>query len=104
MRVEDDSVADDGLAVGPQDAAGDELEDEFLAADDDGVSGVVAASVAGDDGKALGEHVDDLAFAFIAPLGAENDCCFCSHGSLLPGIKLHSSHTPTPAFLTVVLQ
>ena len=79
QRVEYNAVADDSLAGWPQNAAGDELENELLAADDDGVSGVVSASVAGHDGKALGEHVDDLAFAFIAPLGAENDCCFCSH-------------------------
>ncbi len=79
QRVEDDAVADDGLAGGAQDAARDELEDELLAADDDGMSGVVPASVAGHDGEALGENVDDFAFAFIAPLGAKYDCCFCSH-------------------------
>ena len=31
--VEDDAVADDAFAAGAQDAAGDELEDEFLPAD-----------------------------------------------------------------------
>ena len=70
--VEHDAVADDALAVGAQDAAGDELQDELLAGDDDGVAGVVAAGVAGDDVELLGQHVDDLAFAFVAPLGAED--------------------------------
>ena len=71
--VEHDAVADDALAAGTQNAAGDELQDELLAADDDGVAGVVTAGVAGDDVELFAEDVDDLAFAFVAPLGAEND-------------------------------
>ena len=70
--VEDDTVADDALGLRPEDAAGDELEDELAALDDDGVPGVVAAGVAGDDVELLGEDVDDLAFAFIAPLGTKD--------------------------------
>ena len=38
-----------------------------------GVPGVVAALVAGDDGERLGEQVDDLALALVAPLGADDD-------------------------------
>ncbi len=68
--VEDDAVADDAFAIRTKDAAGDELQDELLAVDDDGVAGVVAAGVTGDDGELFGEDVDDLALAFIAPLGA----------------------------------
>jgi hypothetical protein len=37
------------------------------------VAGVVTAGVAGDDVELFAEDVDDLAFAFVAPLGAEND-------------------------------
>jgi hypothetical protein len=47
--VEDHAVADDALAAGAKDAARDELEDDFLAFDDDGVAGIVASGVAGDD-------------------------------------------------------
>ena len=61
------------LQPGAQNAARDELQDELLAADDDGVAGVVTAGVAGDDVELFAEDVDDLAFAFVAPLGAEND-------------------------------
>ena len=68
--VEDDSVADDASAVGAEDAAGDELQDKLLAVDDHGVAGVVAAGVAGDDVELFAEDVDDLALAFIAPLGS----------------------------------
>ena len=72
--VEHDAVADDAAAPGAQHAAGHELEDELLAVDDDGVAGVVAAGIARDDGEALAQHIDDLAFALIAPLGANHDC------------------------------
>jgi hypothetical protein len=50
-----------------------------LRTDPDGVPGVVAARVTDDDIRLLGEHVNDLAFAFVAPLGAnENRVC---HGA-----------------------
>ena len=60
------------FAPGAEDAAGDQLQDELFAGDDDGVAGVVATGVAGDDVELLRQDVDDLAFAFIAPLGAED--------------------------------
>ena len=37
------------------------------------MAGVVAAGVAGDDVELFAEDVDDLALAFVAPLGSEND-------------------------------
>ncbi len=72
--VENDAVADDAAALGAQHAAGHELENELLAVDDDGVAGVVPAGIARDDGEALAQHIDDLAFALIAPLGANYHC------------------------------
>jgi hypothetical protein len=36
------------------------------------VSRVVSALVAGDDVEMLGKEIDDLAFAFIAPLGPDD--------------------------------
>src|SRR5262249_27266897 len=59
--------------AGPQDARGDQLQDELAAADLDSVAGVVAALVARDDVEVLREEVDDLAFAFVTPLRAHND-------------------------------
>jgi hypothetical protein len=38
----------------------------------DGVSGVVAAVVPGDDLEAVGEEVDDLPLALVAPLAAQD--------------------------------
>jgi hypothetical protein len=49
------------------------LQDEFFPVDDDSVSGVVSAGIASHDRKGLGEYVDDLALALVAPLGSDND-------------------------------
>ena len=38
------------------------------------MAGVVAAGVTDDDLRLLGEHVNDFAFAFVAPLGADENC------------------------------
>ena len=46
-----------------------------LVAHEHRVPGVVAALVAGDDVVPLGEQVDDLALALVAPLGADDDGC-----------------------------
>src|SRR6185437_6241601 len=86
-RIEDDAVADDSAAVGPQHSAGDQLEHEFFPADDDGVPGIVAAGVPRYNGEASRENVYDLAFAFIAPLGAQNHGCLCSHLDSFPSIS-----------------
>src|SRR6185437_3379687 len=82
-RVQHHSVADHRLAIGPENAAGHKLQNEFLPADDDSVPGVVPASVTRHHLEALGEHVHDFPLAFIAPLGADHHCCLCSHESLL---------------------
>ena len=70
-RVDDDAVGDDALFPCAQDAGGDQVEDEFFFTDLDGVAGVVAALGAHDDVSLPGQHVDDLSFSFIAPLGAD---------------------------------
>ena len=46
------------------------MQDVFLFPDEDGVAGVVAALGADDDLRLLGQHVNDFAFALVAPLGA----------------------------------
>ena len=70
------AVADDGPLPGPQDAAGNQLEDELLLADEDGVAGVVAALVARHDIEALGEEVDNFPLALVSPLGAQDNDVF----------------------------
>ena len=71
-RVDDDAVADQAGDAGMQDARGNQVEHELLAADVDGVAGVVAALVAADDREVRGQQIDDLALAFVAPLGAQH--------------------------------
>ena len=72
QRIEHNAVANHAAAAGAQHAARDQLQNEFLAVDDDGVAGVVSAGVAGNDGELLRQHVDDFPFALIAPLGADD--------------------------------
>ena len=67
--------------AGPQNAAGNQLQDEFLVADVDRVAGVMSALIARDDVEPVGEKVDHLAFSLIAPLGAQiqSDYSFVWH-------------------------
>ena len=71
--VQHDAVADQAQRVGAQDAGRNQVQDGLLAVDDQRVAGVVAALEAHDRADLLGQQVDDLALAFIAPLGTEND-------------------------------
>src|SRR5206468_9867717 len=49
-----------------------QMQDERLVADLDRMSRVVTALIADHDIETLSEQIDNLAFAFIAPLGADN--------------------------------
>ena len=71
--VHDDAVSDDAKFVLPENAGGDEVQDVFVAPLDDGVAGVVAAGGAHHDIGVFGEHIDNFAFSFIAPLGTYNN-------------------------------
>ena len=73
MRIEHDAVADDRELVRPHDAGGQQRQLVDLAADDEGMAGIVPALEAHDDVGLLGQPVDDLALAFVAPLGAHDD-------------------------------
>ena len=70
-RVDHDAVADHADLAAPQNAGGNEMENVFFAAMNDGVAGVVAALTADDDVGVSGQDIDDFAFAFIAPLRAD---------------------------------
>src|SRR5690606_16224108 len=67
------AAGEDAQGVLVEDAGGEEVELEGFSARDDGVPGVVAAAVANDIGGFVAEDVDDFAFGFIAPLGADDD-------------------------------
>ncbi len=59
--IEHNAVADHAAASDAQHAAGHQLQDEFLAIDDDGMAGIVSSGIARHDGDLFGEDVDDLA-------------------------------------------
>ena len=62
-----------GITCGYSTPRRHQLQRVALVADDDGVAGVVATLVAHDVGVLLGQQVDDLGFALIAPLGSNDD-------------------------------
>ena len=72
-QIDHHAVADHRLHARAQNAARDQLEHELLLPDEDGVAGVVPALIARHDVEALGKQIDHFAFAFVAPLRAEND-------------------------------
>ena len=72
--VQDHAIADHIEFRGPKDAAGHQMQNVLGAAADHCVSGVVAALGAHYHIAHLGEIIDDFAFPFIAPLGANHDC------------------------------
>ena len=74
--VDDHAVADDAKLALAENAGRDQVEDILLVAVDNGVAGVIAPLATDDDVDLAGQHVDDFAFAFIPPLGAdENGVC-----------------------------
>jgi hypothetical protein len=50
----------------------------------DGVPGVVAAGISCHDFEALGEHVNDFAFALVAPLRADDNRCLANFQNATP--------------------
>ncbi len=73
LQIDHHAIPDHGLHAGAQNPARDQLEDELLFANKDGVAGVVAALISGDDVETFGEQVDDFPLAFVPPLRTEND-------------------------------
>jgi hypothetical protein len=67
------AVADVALHARAHDAAGDQVQRGLHAVDHQRVAGVVAALEAHHALRHLGQPVDQLALAFVAPLGADDD-------------------------------
>jgi len=73
-----DPVSDDRGLVLPHDTCREKLENILLASNVDGVARIRAALVSSHDVKVLGQSIDDLALAFVAPLRA-HDNYVCRH-------------------------
>jgi hypothetical protein len=73
LQRDDTPVADVAAHLRTQDACRNQREDGLLATDDERMARVVPSLEARHGGGLLGEEVHDLAFAFIAPLGTDDD-------------------------------
>ena len=69
-RIDHHAVADDADFPAAQNSRRNEMENVGRAAVNDGVARVVTALAADDHIGLAREHVDDLAFSFVAPLRA----------------------------------
>ena len=94
--VKHNAISDYTAASLAQHSAGNELQDKSFAVDDDRVPGIVAARIARHHRELLREHVNNLAFALAAPLGADYDggLTFLQR-KLLIGSRLDDSHKST---------
>ncbi len=72
MRVNDDTIADDGELAGTHDAGRQKRKLVADTINDKRVAGIVTALVPHDDICPLGQPVNNLAFAFVAPLRADH--------------------------------
>ena len=70
--IDDDAIADDRQFARAHHARRQQAQLVFDIADDERVAGIGAALKAHDDIGALGQPVDDLALALVAPLGADD--------------------------------
>lgn len=75
LRVECDAVADDAVRTLEEDTRRHQAQLIVYTIDDDGMAGVAAALEANDRLSLLGEVVDNLALALVAPLGARYYYC-----------------------------
>jgi hypothetical protein len=90
------TVADVALDARAHDAAGDQVQRGLDAVDDQRVAGVVAALEAHHALGAFGQPVDQLALAFVAPLGADDDDV-ATLGCFISGFAFSNGfHDPLP--------
>ena len=90
MRVEHHAVADHRQLARPHHARRQQRELVGHPVDDQRVAGIVAALEAYHDVGLLGEPIDDLSLALVAPLGADHD--HIGHAlPFLPGRNHHES-------------
>src|SRR5262249_45608706 len=73
LGIDHHAVADYARDAGMQDPRRYQPQHELRALHVDGVAGVVTALIAANDGKTWREEIDDLALAFVAPLGTQDN-------------------------------
>src|SRR5262249_44829243 len=90
-RADHDAVADEALHLRVQDARGDEAQDRLAPFDHQRVPGVVPALEANDAAHVIGEPVDHLALALVAPLRPDDDYVARHLPSFFTSLRLHPS-------------
>ena len=88
LQVDDDTGSEDVHGILPEDAGGQQVQDELALLVDHRVSGVIAALIAAYDIVLAGEQVHHAAFALVAPVGS--DYC-CKHRSCLVSFRYLNS-------------
>ena len=77
LDIDDHSGAHDVHRLGPENTGGEQIENEFAALVDNGMSRVVAALITDDHIVAGGEQIDHSAFTLVAPVNTYNRCKHC---------------------------
>lgn len=67
------SAGEDREGISVKNSGGEEVEFECFSACDDGVTGVVAATIANNIAGLIPKDIDDFAFGFIAPLRSDDN-------------------------------
>src|SRR5579875_371022 len=74
--IDDDAIADDAGCIGIKNTGWDKTEGEFTFFMHYAVAGIATALIPHDEISMHCQFIDDLAFAFIAPLCAYNSNCY----------------------------
>jgi hypothetical protein len=82
--VHHDSVSDYARALIMKDARRNQMKHELALADSNGMPGVVAALISRDYVEVRRENINDLAFAFVAPLGSDYHDVFHNDSGTTP--------------------
>ena len=77
FRGQHHAVADQAFYIFPQHSRRNQVQNGFYTVDDQRVAGVVSTLEAHHGAGLVGQQVDNLALAFIPPLGTDYNHCFC---------------------------
>ena len=93
-RVDDRALTHDARGLLMKDPRRNQVENQLVATDDQRVPGVCASRVSNDQLREGRVQVNDLAFAFVAPLGAHYH--HCTHDSFPARAHDHTASSGAP--------
>ena len=80
-----DAIADQAADAVAENAGRNQVQDSFLTADDQCMSGIVAALEAHHRRRTVGEKIDYFTLALVTPLGADDDDILAHRYPVIPG-------------------